>query len=340
MFQKIRVEQAVGMTLGHDMTRVVPGKCKEVAFRRGHVIKGDDIPEFLKIGKEHIYVIEDTGTDVHEEDAARRLAAAFTGPEFSQSGVKEGRIDLISTISGLFKVNVPLLNEINSIDGIALSTRHNNTVCQPGTLLAGTKIVPLYIAEGELVRVEDLCRRKGKVLEILPFILKKVGVVVTGSEVYKGLIEDKFTDAIRAKVEALGAHIIHSAIVPDDEKMIADAVLDMKARGAEMIFACGGFSVDPDDVTVEGVEQSGARIISYGVPVMPGTMCLVGGLDGIPILGAPACAIWNKATFVEALLPRMLAGENITRADTVALGHGGLCLGCKPCNYPICPFCK
>jgi molybdopterin biosynthesis enzyme len=340
VFKKIRIEQAVGMTLGHDMTRVVPGKFKEVAFHRGHVIQGEDIPEFLKIGKEHIYVIEDTGTDVHEEDAARRLAAAFAGLEFSKSGVKEGRIDLISPINGLFKVNVPLLNEINYIEGIALSTRHNNTVCQPGMVLAGTKIVPLYIAEEELAKVEALCRSKGKALKIMPFILKKVGVVVTGSEVYKGLIEDKFTDTIRAKVEALGAHIIHSAIVPDDEKMIADAVLDMKAHGAEMIFACGGFSVDPDDVTVEGVAQSGARIISYGVPVMPGTMCLVGDLDGTPVLGAPACAIWNKATFIEALLPRILAGENVTRADTVALGLGGLCLGCKPCNYPICPFCK
>jgi len=340
MFKKIQVEQAIGMTLGHDMTRVIPGKCKEVAFRRGHVIKREDIPEFLKIGKEHIYIIEGVGDDVHEEDAARRLADAFAGPEFQHSGVKEGRIDLISSISGVLKVNVPLLTEVNSIDGVVLSTRHSGTVCAPGMILAGTKITPLYMPEADLRRVEVLCEKKGKVLTVLPFILKKVGVVVTGSEVYKGLIQDKFTDTIRAKVEALGAHVIHSVIVPDDEKMIADAVLDMKARGAEMIIACGGFSVDPDDVTVEGVEQSGAKMIAYGVPVMPGTMCLVADLGGIPVLGAPACAIWNKATVVEALLPRMLAGEKVTRAEVAEMGHGGLCLNCAPCDYPLCPFCK
>jgi hypothetical protein len=340
MFKKIRVEDAVGMTLGHDMTRVIPGKCKEVAFRRGYIIRQEDIPEFLKIGKEHIYIIEGTGTDVHEEDAARRLAEAFTGPEFKLSGVNEGRIDMIASCQGVLRVDVPLLKEINSIGTLVLSTRHNNTVCKLGEIMAGTKIVPLYIPEEDLAKVEDLCRCRGKVLKILPFILKKVGVVVTGSEVYKGLIQDKFLETMRAKVESMGAHIIHSAIVPDDEKMIADAVLDMKAHGAELIIACAGFSVDPDDVTLEGVELSGAKISFYGVPVMPGTMGMVADLDGIPVLGAPACAIWNKATYVESFLPRMLAGEKITRADAAALGHGGLCLGCKPCTYPVCPYCK
>jgi molybdopterin biosynthesis enzyme len=340
MLKKIYVEQAVGMTLGHDMTRVIPGKCKEVAFRRGHVIRKEDVPEFLKIGKEHIYIIEGHDGDIHEEDAALRLAAAFAGQEFSLSGIKEGRINLASKISGIFKVNVPFLTEINSIDGVVLATRHNGTVCQPGMVLAGTKIIPLYIPDAELKKVEDLCRKNDKVIKVSPFILKKVGVVVTGSEVYKGLIQDKFTDTIKNKVEALGAHIVHSVIVPDNEKMIGEAVLDMKARGCEMIFACGGFSVDPDDVTVEGVEQSGAKIIAYGAPVMPGSMCLVGDLEGTPILGAPACAIWNKATLVEVLLPRMLAGEKITRAEVAALAHGGLCLSCETCDYPICPFCK
>jgi Probable molybdopterin binding domain len=340
MLKKIKVEDAVGMTLGHDMTRVIPGKCKEVAFRRGYIIREEDIPEFHKIGKEHIYVIEGTNVDVHEEDAARRLAAAFAGPEFKQSGVKEGRIDLISTVNGVLKVNVPLLTEVNSFDGIVLSTRHSGTVCQPDMVVAGTKIIPLYMPDAGLRKVENLCRKKGAVLKVMPFALKKVGVVVTGSEVYKGLVQDKFTDTIKRKVEALGARLIHSIMVPDDENMIAGAILDMKTRGAELIFACGGFSVDPDDVTVEGIKRTGAKVVAYGAPVMPGSMCLVGYLDGTPILGAPACAIWNKATVVEVFLPRMLAGDPITHEEVAALGHGGLCLGCQPCGYPLCPFCK
>jgi hypothetical protein len=340
MLKKIKVQDAVGLTLGHDMTRVIPGQCKEVAFRRGHVIRTEDIPEFLKIGKEHIYIVEGDNLDVHEEDAARRLAAAFAGPEFKHSGVKEGRIDLAATVAGVFKVNVPLLTEVNSFDGVVLATRHDGTVCAPDMVLAGTKIIPLYMPDAELRKVEDLCRKKGRVVKILPFVLKKVGVVVTGSEVYKGLVQDKFTDVIRRKVEALGAHVVHNVVMPDDENMIAEAMLDMKKRGAEMIFACGGFSVDPDDVTVEGVARSGAKIVAYGAPVMPGSMCLVAYLDGTPVLGAPACAIWNKATVVEVFLPRMLAGDPITREEVAVLGHGGLCLNCQPCTYPLCPFCK
>jgi hypothetical protein len=325
MLKKIHVEQAVGLTLGHDMTRVIPGKCKEVAFSRGHVIKKEDVAVLLSMGKEHIFITEGQEGEVHEEEAARRLTDAFAGHEFTRSGVKEGRIDLVSKAAGVFKVNVPLLTQINSIDGVVLATRHNNTVCRPGMIMAGTKIIPLYMPEAELALVEDLCRKHDKVINVLPFKLKKVGVVVTGSEVYKGLIQDKFTDTIKHKVEALGAHVEHSVVVPDDETMIAGAVMDMKS---------------PDDVTVEGVEQSGAKIIAYGAPVMPGSMCLVADLDGVPILGAPACAIWNKATVVEVFLPRMLAGDDITRVEVAALGQGGLCLGCEPCAYPVCPFCK
>jgi len=340
MLKKIHVEQAIGLTLGHDMTRVIPGKCKEVAFPRGHVVKKEDIPILLSMGKEHVFITEGQEGEVHEEAAAVRLADAFAGSEFNRSCVKEGRINLVSTTNGVFKVNVPLLNQINSVDGVVLATRHNNTVCHPEMVLAGTKIIPLYMPEADLRKVEELCIKQDKVLRILPFKLKKVGVVVTGSEVYKGLIQDKFTDTIRRKAEALGAHIEHSVVVPDDENMIAGAILDMKASGCEIIFACGGFSVDPDDVTVEGVEQTGAEIIAYGAPVMPGSMCLVAYLDGVPVLGAPACAIWNKATVIEVFLPRMLAGDKITRAEVSALGHGGLCLNCEPCVYPVCPFCK
>ncbi len=340
MLKKVRVEDAIGLILGHDMTKVVPGVCKEAAFRRGHVIKAEDIPEMLSMGKEHIYVIEEEDGEVHEEEAAARLVKAFSGPEMSTTPAKEGRMDMVSNIEGLLRIDVPLLHEINSIDDIILSTLHNNTVCHKGTTVAGTKIVPLYIANTKLEEIEALCRQRGKVLRVLPFIYSKVGVVITGSEVYKGRIQDRFGDTIRGKVESLGGYIEHITIVDDDEEMIAAAVRDMKSRGCQVIIACGGFSVDPDDVTVEGVEKSGAQVVKYGAPVMPGSMCLTAYLGDVPILGAPACAIWNKATIVDMLLPRAMAGQKITREEIVALGHGGLCQGCKPCNYPVCPYGK
>ncbi len=340
MLKKVKLEEAIGMTIGHDVTKVVPGEFKGAAFRRGHTLKREDIPELLSMGKEHIYIIEEEEGEVHEEEAALRIAEAVAGSEFELSKPREGKINIKSSISGLLKINKSLLGEINSIPNISLATLHENTICRPGTIVAGTKIIPLYIAEDRLKKIEELCRNKGNVFRIIPFKKKKVGIVITGNEIYKGRIKDKFGDYLKNKVEPLGSVINHQTIVPDDEDIIASAILEMRDKGSEVIFVCSGLSVDPDDVTVEGVKKSGAKIISYGAPVMPGAMFLLAMLGDTPILGAPAAVIFNDTTIIDVLLPRVLAGEEISRQDIIDMGHGGLCLDCADCIYPICPFCK
>lgn len=340
MLKKVKLDEAIGMAIGHDVTKVVPGQFKGPAFRRGHIIRKEDIPELLDMGKEHVYVIELEEEEVHEEEAALRIAKAVSSPRMELTGPEEGRVNIKAATRGLLKVNKPLLKEINSIGDIVLATLHNNTVCQPGTIVAGTKIIPLYITETKLNMLQELCRRRGKVLEIIPFKAKKIGVVITGNEVFKGRIKDKFGDTIKGKVEALGSVINRQIIVPDDENLIAQAIAEMGTKGCEVIFVCGGLSVDPDDVTVEGVKKSGAEIISYGSPVMPGAMFLYAVWQGIPILGAPAAVIFNETTIIDIILPRVLAGDKISREDIVELGHGGLCLDCKLCSFPTCPFCK
>ncbi|MCL2679021.1 MAG: molybdopterin-binding protein [Dehalococcoidia bacterium] len=335
MIKKVPIHDAAGMTLGHDLTRGA-----ETLFRRGWVLRREDIPAALDSGKAHVYVMTDGEADVNEEDAAYRLSDAFAGAGFRRSDIKEGRIDFIAAARGVLKVNMSLLGEINAAGRVVLATRHTGTVCELDMVVAGAKIIPLYIPDAGLRTVENLCREKGPVLKLLPFVLKRAGVVVVGTEFFRGEAEEKFTELIWRKMEALGAQVIHSVIVPDDERQIADAVIDMKTRGAEIIFACGGFGVDPDDVTTEAVELAGAEIVSYGAPVMPGSSCLVAYLDGVPVLGAPTCALWNKATVMDVFLPRMLAEDRIMRDEVAALGHGGLCLSCQPCKYPLCPFCK
>jgi len=340
MLKKVKLDEAIGMTLGHDVTKVIPGKSKGPAFRRGHIIRQEDIPQLLNMGKEHIYIIEEEEGEVHEEEAALRIAKAVTDPELAKTSPKEGRVDIKSSVLGLLKINKLLLKEINSISDVVLATMHDNSVCKPGTTVAGTKVTPLYISEAKLNIVEELCQKKGHVIKVIPLKNRKVGVVITGSEVFKGRIKDKFGDYIKGKVESLGSSIHYQKIAPDDEDLIAQAVLEMKSKGSEVIVVCGGLSVDPDDVTVEGVEGSGAKMISYGAPVMPGAMFLFAMLDDIPILGAPAAVIFNETTILDVILPRVLAGEQIYREDIVDLGHGGLCLNCATCKYPICPFCK
>jgi hypothetical protein len=340
MLKKINVAEAVGMVLGHDITKVIPGQFKGPAFRRGHVIQSEDIPELLSLGKEHIWIMELAEGEVHEEEAAIRISRAIGSAGIEFSSPKEGRVNLLAKIQGLLKINTQLLKDINSLEEILVSTLHDNTVCQPDRIVAGTKIVPLFTTEAKVHEVENICRKSGKVIEIQPFPQKKIGVVITGSEVFKGLIQDKFGEVIRKKCEALGSAINHQTIVPDDADTIALAIQEAKTMGSEIIVVCGGLSVDPDDVTVEGVRRSGANIISYGAPVMPGAMFLYAILEDVPVLGTPAAASHNPTTIFDLILPRVLCGERLVREDIIELGHGGLCLNCAKCTFPVCPFGK
>jgi len=340
MFKKVKLDKAIGLAIAHDMTKVIPGKFKGPYFRRGHIIRQEDIPELISMGKEHIYVIEEEEGWVHEEEAALRIAKAVSSPDMQLTSPKEGRVNISSATHGLLKVNRALLKEVNSITGVVLATLHDNTLCQPGTVVAGTKITPLYISEAKLNIVDELCQKQGKVLQVIPFKTKKVGIIVTGNEVFEGRIKDKFSETIQKKVEALGSIVNHQIIVPDDEELIGQAIDEMRDKGSEVIVVAGGLSVDPDDVTVEGVGKSGAEIISYGAPVMPGAMFLYAELGGIPLLGAPGAVIFNQTTIIDLILPRVLAGEKISREDIIELGHGGLCLDCDGCTFPVCPFGK
>jgi molybdopterin biosynthesis enzyme len=340
MLKKIRVDEAVGMVLAHDVTKVVPGKFKGPAFCRGHVIRKGDIPELLNIGKEHVYVMELEKGEVHEEEAALRIARAICGLRVELSKPREGRVNLKANASGLLKINTRLLKEINSLGEVVVATLSTNTVCNAGMVVAATKIIPLFTNETKVSEVEQMCQSEGKVLEVTPFDKKKIGVVITGNEVFKGRIEDKFSEVMKRKIGMLGSVINGQTIVPDDASSIAEAIIDMKSKGSEVIVVCGGLSVDPDDCTLEGVKKSGAHIVSYGAPVMPGAMFLFAVWDDIPILGAPAAVIYNPATIFDLILPRVLAGEKICREDVVELGHGGLCLNCEECSFPICPFGK
>ena len=340
MLKKVRLEEAVGLTLAHDVTRVIPGEYKGPGFRRGHVIHQEDIPELLKLGKEHVYILELEEGELHEEEAARRIGRAIAGVGISLTEPSEGRVNLKAQIFGLLKVNKKLLREINSLGQVVVSTLHDNTICRPGLIVAGTRVIPLTVNEAIVEQVEQLCQERDKVIQVRPFGRSKVGAIITGNEVYKGRIEDKFGPIIERKVKALGSILEESLVVPDDADVIAQAVKKLVSRGTEVVIVCGGLSVDPDDVTLEGVARAGAQIISYGAPVLPGAMFLYAVLRGIPILGAPACVLYSPTTILDLLLPRVLAGERLSREDIVELGHGGLCLGCQECSFPHCPFGK
>ncbi len=336
----VAVQEAVGMVLGHDVTRIVPEKFKGRAFKKGHIIQPDDVPELLKIGKEHVYVLDLKEGFLHENDAAERIAQAAAGRGIELREPVEGRVNMVAVYKGLLKVNVDALYQINSIEEMAFGTLHTNQQVTRKRTVAGTRIVPLVIEEEKIHKVEAICRKNAPVIEVKPFRPFKVGLVITGSEVYQGRIEDKFGPVVKAKFSDLGSRVIREVLVSDSVSLTSKAIQDVIEEGAEMVAVTGGMSVDPDDQTPAGIRAAGGKVVTYGSPIFPGAMFMLAYIGDVPIVGLPGCVMYYKASVFDLIVPRLLAGEAVTRADIVALGHGGFCASCLECRYPVCPFGK
>jgi hypothetical protein len=338
MMTEIPVQQAVGRVLFHDITRIVPGEFHGRAFKMGHIITPDDIDQLLKLGKDNIYVLNLEEGFIHENAAALRIAKAALGRGIQMMPPSEGKVRLMTTKPGLLKVNAEALDRINAIDEIVFATSHTNRRVPAKKLVGGTRIIPLYTEEEKIIQVEKICREYSPVIEVVPFNKLKVGVVTTGNEVYHKRIEDKFGPVMMAKVSDLGSSVLRQIIVPDSLAMTVQAIHDLIAEGAGMIVVTGGMSVDPDDRTPASIRAAGGQVVSYGSPTFPGSMFMLAYIGDVPVVGVPGCAMYNKATVFDLLVPRILAGERLSRADITGLGHGGLCLGCSDCRFPNCGF--
>ena len=335
----IPTQDAVGHMLCHDMTQIIPGQYKGARFRKGHVVQPEDVPVLLSMGKEHLYVWELTPGMVHENDAAERLCALCRNDHMERTEAKEGKIELTAAIDGLFQVNRRRLNAVNALEDIMIATRHGNTAVRKGGKLAGTRVIPLVIAEEKLRRAEEAAGST-PLLTLTPWKLKTAAVIATGNEVAKGLITDAFTPVVEAKLTAFGIRTVRRSTPGDDMDKITQEILAARNAGVDLILCTGGMSVDPDDRTPGAVRASGARVVSYGAPVLPGAMFLVSYLEGVPVLGLPGCVMYAQSTIFDLLLPRIAADVPISREDITEMGEGGLCLGCDICTYPDCGFGK
>ena len=336
----IPVREAVGHVLCHDMTQIIPGEYKDARFRKGHIVTEEDIPVLLAMGKENLYVWEKNPGMLHENEAAERLAALCQNEHMSATPVKEGKIELKAEIKGLFRVDSARLRAVNAIDELMIATRRGNTPVRPGDKLCGTRCIPLVIEERKLIEAESAVGER-PILELLPYQLKKAGVITTGSEVFHGRIADAFTPVVVKKLNEYGIEMTEHVTVDDGLESIKRAIVEMRRKDVELILCTGGKSVDPDDNTPGAIKASGARIVTYGAPVLPGAMFLLGYYpDGMPVMGLPGCVMYAGATIFDLALPRIAAGVEMTRGDFIDMGEGGLCLGCGECRYPICPFGK
>ena len=337
----IRTEDAAGQVLCHDITQIIPGEFKGARFRKGHIIQPEDIPVLLSIGKENLYVWEKKPGILHEDEAAALLYKAAAGKNIHGTEPKEGKIELIADCDGLLKINREALLAVNRTPQMMIATIHGDLPVKKGQKLAGTRIIPLVIEQEKMDAMQDAMQAAAgsePILNVLPMQAKKFAVITTGSEVFKGRIEDKFTPILVGKLAEYGCEMTFHKVCDDDPAGITAAILEAKEAGCELIFTTGGMSVDPDDRTPLAIRNTGADIVTYGAPVLPGAMFLVSYLDGVPVCGLPGCVMYAKRTIFDLLLPRLLADDAITSEDIARLGEGGLCLGCAECHWPNCGF--
>jgi molybdenum cofactor synthesis domain-containing protein len=339
--KRISLDQAVGTVLAHDITEIRPGQFKGAAFKKGHIITEEDLPHLRRVGKEHFFVLHLEPGEIHEDDAAIRLCEAMAGPGIIfDPRPSEGKISLKAAYRGLLKVHIQALMDVNLVPDICCAARHNNTVVEKGEIVAAARAIPLIIEEKTLDAAVKVAEHVGGIFSVKPLSRPETGIVITGNEVYNGIIDDKFAPIIRKKLHFFGCEVIGTLFAPDEKAKIVGAIKEFLQKGAKLVLVAGGMSVDPDDITRMAIAEAGAEDVVYGTPVLPGAMFLYGRFGSVPVLGLPACVLYYKTTILDLVLPRILAGETMNRNDLAAMAHGGLCLNCDQCRFPACPFGK
>ena len=334
----VKTEDAVGMTLCHDITQIIRGVTKDAVFRKGHIIQPEDIPVLLSVGKDNIYVWENDGSLYHEDEAAEILRDMCMNDGMSASKPKEGKIEISAVRGGLFLVDRERLRAVNSFGRMMIATRPGGVAVKAGDKLCGTRIIPLVIEKDYMAKAKVVAG-DAPLLRLAEIKPKRYGVVTTGNEVYHGRIEDTFTPVIVEKMAEFGCTMAAHEVSDDNHERITGIINNMLASGVDMVLCTGGMSVDPDDRTPLAIKNTGANIVSYGAPVLPGAMFLLSYMaDGRPVCGLPGCVMYAKRTIFDIVLPYLLADEPVTADMLAGLGNGGLCLNCEVCHFPNCGF--
>ncbi len=337
MKRKVKVENAVGMVLVHDVTEVDLGRnYKGRAFKKGHVIRPEDVEKLKRLGKDYVYVLELSPDEIHEDEAAVLLAEAIMGENtYRDEEPREGKINIYSSVFGVVKVDVEKLFRFNMVGEPSCPTIHSDMYVKPGEKIAAVRIISLVAPRKE---VKEAVRIAGDgIVRVVPFEEKRAGIIITGNEVYYGRIEDKFYERLKPKLEFFKCRVEEKVVLPDDKERIKQKILEFANR-YDIVVLTGGTSVDPDDVTYKAVREAGVKNFIRGNPIQPGNMLSMGWLGKVPVVAVPAAALFFKATSFDIWLPRLLIGDVITKEEVARKSHGGLCHGCSVCVFPVCPF--
>lgn len=323
--KEIPLTQAVGHVLCHDLTQIIVGVSKDARFRKGHIVTEDDIPVLKAMGKEHLFVWEKSENMLHEDEGAEILAQAAMGAHLKKTAPKEGKIELLATRSGMLKIDTARLFAINALGEVMIATQRNYTPLKEGQKAAGMRVIPLLIEKEKMARVSAIADSSNPLMSIMPYTIKTCTILVTGSEILSGLVQDSFAPVVAEKLAQYGVNVIKTVKTGDNSQTITDEIQKAIAAASDLVLCTGGMSVDPDDRTPAAIRASGARVVSYGAPVLPGAMMLLAYQGKVPIVGLPGCVMYAKRTIFDRVLPRILARDPITAEDIALLGEGGLC---------------
>jgi molybdenum cofactor synthesis domain-containing protein len=341
VIKTIKLKDAVGTKLAHDITEIRPGEFKGAAFHKGHTVCNEDLCRLQKLGKNHLYLIDLEADEIHENEAAAIMAEALAGKGVVwKNEPREGKISLVAERDGLLFVDTAALAAFNMIEEVMCATLHNHTLVKKDEMVAATRAIPLVMKRAPVERAAAIAGQNGSVVSVRPLRKGRAGLIITGNEIYQGLVEDRFAPILSRKLIDLGCEVNRISFAPDNTEIIRQAICAHIECGCDLILLSGGMSVDPDDVTQKGIRLAGADELHYGAAALPGAMFLVAYIGDIPLLGVPACGLHHRVTVLDLILSRILAGQRIGKKELAFLGHGGLCRDCPECSYPHCPFGK
>ena len=322
--KKLPVEQAVGETLCHDITAILENGFKGVRFSRGHVIQEEDISVLLDIGKANIFVWDPEEDEVHEEEAGEAIAKEICGENLEYVGPAEGRFQINATCNGVFVVNSKGLERINGVNDYTVACKKGYSKVKAGETLSGARIIPLVTKQENVDMAVRVAKEYAPVFSVKPYAPLKVGIIITGSEIYHGRIQDAFEVVLRKKLIEFDAQILGVTICDDELTMITTAIHKYKEDGAQLILLTGGMSVDPDDLTPTAMRKCCTKFVSQGLPVQPGNMLTIAYLNETVLVGVPGASMHSEFTSLDLFLPRIFAGIPIEKSDMISMGEGGL----------------
>ncbi len=335
---KIPIDKAIGVEIPHDLTKIsLEEGYKGAYFKRGHVITKKDIPILKSLGKNYIYKLELGEDDIHEDDFAIEISKKLAGKNIVYDRIpSEGKIAFRSSILGLFKLDKRKVIRLNTLSVTSFPTIHNNFPVKPSEQVAAFRIIPLVTKRKYLERALSIA--KEPLIWVEEYKIKEAAVIITGNEIYEGLVEDRFEKKIRSKLKQFGVSIKGVNIVPDDIDFIKRAFLNFSYL--PFVVVTGGSSVDPDDVTKKALKKAGVHFIREGNPIQPANNLTIGYFGETTVCVVPAGALFYKASAFDIMLPRILIKDKITKKEIAEYAIGGLCHFCTVCVYPVCPFGK